>query len=89
MSQKQFPGRIVPQPAATSSQVFQSLIPLPGPWGMGKGGPQSNQSLSKSTKLLLLVQLETWLNGEEGTLLAWSQLHLISLRKFSWVSYSG
>lgn len=91
MSHKPFPGCIVPQPAATSSKVFQSLIPLPGLWDWGDGAlsTQSNQSLSKHTKVLLLLQLETWLNGEEGILLDWSQLHLISIRKFSWQSFSA
>lgn len=34
MGHKPFPGCIVPQPAATSSKVLQSLIPLPGLWGL-------------------------------------------------------
>lgn len=91
MSRKPFPGCIVPQPAATSSKVLQSLIPLPGLWGWGDGtlNTQSNQPLSKHTKILLLLQLETWLNGEKGTLLDRSQLHLIIIRKFSGPSFSA
>lgn len=49
--------------------------------------PQTNQSLSKHTKVLLLLQLETWLDGEEGMLLERSQLHFFSFRKFSWASF--
>lgn len=51
-----------------SSKVLRSLIPLPGPVGMREGGEgegwfptppstQSNQSLSKHTKVLLLPKL--------------------------------
>lgn len=76
--------------------MLQSLILLAGPWGRRGGGggggvglgdgtpcPKINQSLSKHTTVLLLLQLETWLDGEEGILLEWSQLHFISIRKFS------
>lgn len=81
---------LFPQPAATSSKVLQRLIPLPSlrGWGDGTLRPQSNQSLSKHTKVLLLLQLETWLDGEEeGILLERTQLHFISIRKFSWASF--
>lgn len=56
--------------------------------GLGDGTlrPEINQSLSKHTTILLLLQLETWLDGEESILLEWSQLHFISIRKFSWAS---
>ena len=91
MSHKLFPGCIVPQPATTSSKVLQNLIPVPGLWEWGDGSlcPQTNQSLSKHTKVLLLLQLETWLDGEEGMLLDWSQLHFTSIRKFIWASLSA
>ena len=57
--------------------------------GGGTLCPQSNQSLSKHTKVLLLLQLETWLNGEEAILLDRSQLHFILIRKFSRASLSA
>lgn len=48
MSHKLFPGCIVPQPAATSSKVLQSLIPLPGLWGWGGWDPAHTvQSVSQ------------------------------------------
>lgn len=50
---------------------------------------QSNQSLSKHTKVPLLLQLETWLNGEQGMLLDPSQLHLISIGEFGCSSFSA
>lgn len=84
---------IVPQPATTSSEVLRSTNSPSRPVGMGvavEDGtlcPQTNQSLSKHTKVLLLLQLETWLDGEEGMLLERSQLHFFSFRKFSWASF--
>lgn len=53
-----------------SSKVLRSLIPLPGPVGMREGGEgegwiptppstQSNQSLSKHTKVLLLPKAQS------------------------------